>query len=264
MKEEKEKIAFGTEEWCSRTTNIINGCEHDCKYCYAKSIAIRFKRKTPDTWVEEIVNDTNLDKKFSKVEGMVMFPSTHDITPGNLQYSLQHLYSILCSGNEVLIVTKPHLWVVESICEVFKDYKDKILFRFTIGSTSNQVLKFWESGAPTYEERKQSVIHAYKKGFQTSLSCEPMLDNNVEGVVNDLQDYITDTIWIGKMNFLKSRLKMNGYSDSISIQKANELLAMQSDESIIDLVERLKDNPKIRWKESIKKVLNSKNELLKL
>lgn len=264
MKEEKEKIAFGTEEWCSKTTNIINGCEHDCKYCYAKSIAIRFKRKTPDTWVEEIVNDTNLDKKFSKVEGRVMFPSTHDITPDNLQYSLQHLQSILCAGNEVLIVTKPHLEVIEKLCEEFIDYKDKILFRFTIGSTNNEVLKFWEPGAPTYEERKQSVIHAYKNGFQTSLSCEPMLDDNVEGVVNDLQDYITDTIWIGKMNFLKSRLKMNGYSDTLTIQKANELLAMQSDDRIVDLVERLKDNPKIHWKESIKKVLNRKNELLKL
>lgn len=261
MKEEKEKIPFGTEEWCSRTTNIISGCEHDCKYCYAKSIAIRFKRKTPDTWVEEIVNDTNLDKKFPKVEGRVMFPSTHDITPDNLQYSLQHLQNILYAGNEVLIVTKPHLWVVGSICEVFKDHKDKILFRFTIGSTNNEVLKFWESGAPSYEERKQSVIHAFNCGFQTSLSCEPMLDDNVEGIVNDLQDFITDTIWIGKMNFLKSRLKMNGYSDSISIQKANELLAMQSDESIIDLVDRLKNIPEIRWKESIKKVLYSNNKL---
>ena len=259
MKKEKEKIPFGTEEWCSKTTNIVSGCSNDCKYCYAKSIAIRFKRKTHTDWKEEVVNDKYLDKSFPEVEGMVMFPSTHDITPGNLQYSLQHLQNILCAGNEVLIVTKPHLWVVESICEVFKDYKDKILFRFTIGSTNNEVLKSWESGAPSYEERKQSVIHAYKRGFQTSLSCEPMLDNNVEGVVNDLQDYITDTIWIGKMNFLKARLKMNGCGDSYSMQKAEELISMQSDSNILALVERLKKNPKIRWKESIKKVMMKKN-----
>jgi len=193
-----------------------------------------------------------------------MFPSTHDITPDNHQYSLQHLHSILSVGNEVLIVTKPHLSVVKAICDKFEEFKSQILFRFTIGSTDNEILKFWEPGAPDYQERKQSVMHAYEKGFQTSLSCEPMLDDNVEEIVTDLQDYISDTIWIGKMNFLKGRLKMNGYSDSITIQKANELLTMQSDESIIDLVERLKDNPKIRWKESIKKVLNSKNELLKL
>ena len=255
MKEKKERIPFGTEEWCSKTTNIINGCEHDCKYCYAKSIAIRFKRKTPSNWKEEILNEKYLDKRFPKVEGRVMFPSSHDITPGNLQYSLQHLHNILSTGNEVLVVTKPHLWVVESICEVFKDYKDKILFRFTIGSTNNEILRFWEPGAPDYEERKQSVIHAYKMGFQTSLSCEPMLDDNIEEVVKDLQDYITDTIWIGKMNFLPKRLKTNGFTDSITIQKANELIAMQSDEKILELVERLKDYPKIQWKESIKKII---------
>lgn len=253
-----------TEEWCSKTTNIISGCEHDCKYCYAKEIAIRFKRKTPETWFNEEIKYKSLNQKFPKVDGRLMFPSTHDITPGNLQYSLQHLHSILSTGNEVLIVTKPHLSVVKAICDKFEEFKSQILFRFTIGSSDNEVLKFWEPGAPDYQERKQSVMHAYEKGFQTSLSCEPMLDDNVNDIVCDLQDYITDTIWIGKMNFLKGRLKMNGYSDSITLQKANELLTMQSDESIIDLVERLKDNPKIRWKESIKKVLNSKNELLKL
>ncbi len=252
---EKEKLKFGTEEWCSRTTNIISGCEHDCKYCYAKEIAIRFQRKTPSDWTKEVVNHKYLDKKFPKVEGRVMFPSTHDITPGNLQYSLEHLHSILSAGNEVLIVSKPHLWVIETICEVFKDYKDKILFRFTVGSIDNEVLLFWEPGAPMYEERKSALIHAFENGFQTSLSCEPMLDENVEDIVCDLQDFITETIWVGKMNFLHKRLKINGYSDKFTMQKANELLAMQSDEKILELVDKLNDNPKIRWKESIKKVL---------
>ncbi len=252
MKE--EKLKFGTEEWCSKTTNYISGCSNDCKYCYAKQIAIRFGRKTPATWVNEEINHKVLNKKFGRVSGKVMFPSTHDITPTNLNYSIQFLKNILSAGNEVLIVTKPHLEVVEKLCEEFVDYKDKILFRFTIGSMDNNTLKFWEPGATTYEERKKSVIHAFEKGYQTSLSCEPMLDDNVESVVNELQDYITETIWIGKMNFLKGRLAINGHVESM--QKANELIEMQSDEKIIALVERLKDNPKIRFKESIKKVLN--------
>ena len=29
-------------EWCSYTWNPITGCYHDCEYCYAKGIAIRF------------------------------------------------------------------------------------------------------------------------------------------------------------------------------------------------------------------------------
>jgi len=261
MKEEKDKIPFGTEEWCSKTTNFTSGCQNDCKYCYAKQIAIRFGRKTPETWVNEEINHKSLNQKFKKIEGRIMFPSTHDITPTNLNYSIQFLKNILSVGNEVLIVTKPRLDVVKALCSELIDYKDKIIFRFTIGSTDSEVLKFWEPGASDFQERKQSVIHAFEKGFQTSLSCEPMLDDKVEGVVNELQNYITETIWVGKMNFLKSRLAINGFSDSLSMQKADELIAMQSDDKIFELYHRLKDNPKIQWKESIKKVL-LKNDII--
>lgn len=260
MKEEKEKIPFGVAEW-GKSANYVSGCQNDCKYCYAKQIAIRFGRKTPATWINEDVNHKSLNQKFKKIEGKIMFPSTSDITPTNLNYSIQFLKNMLSVGNEVLIVTKPRLDVVKALCSELIDYKDKIIFRFTIGSTDSEVLKFWEPGASDFQERKQSVIHAFEKGFQTSLSCEPMLDDKVEGVVNELQNYITETIWVGKMNFLKSRLAINGHADSLSMQKADELIAMQSDDKILELYHRLKGNPKIQWKESVKKVL-IKNDIV--
>ena len=37
----------GTQEWAASNVNIQDGCEHDCRYCYAKTMAIRFKRATP-------------------------------------------------------------------------------------------------------------------------------------------------------------------------------------------------------------------------
>ena len=59
----KKKTAFGTREWASANINISNGCYNDCKYCYSKSMAIRFKRKTPENWTEEVIVDT-ADRKF--------------------------------------------------------------------------------------------------------------------------------------------------------------------------------------------------------
>ena len=67
---------------------------------------------------------------------------------------------------------------------------------------------------------------------------------------------VTDAIWIGKPNQLLARLRMNGITDSESIIKAKELMASLSDEWIRELFEVYKDNPKIKWKESIKKVVN--------
>lgn len=249
------KQVFGTQEWAVKNANFINGCHHNCKYCYSKEMAIRFKRKTPSNWQDEEVDNKQMLKKWKRVDGMIMFPSSHDITPVNLQLSIEFLQNLLKSGNEVLIVTKPHYSAIKEICYRFIDYKSKILFRFTIGSTDSSILKYWEPNAPSFAERKRSLIYAYKNGFSTSVSCEPMLDNSIEKLVKTLLPYITDSIWIGKANFLLRRLKLNGFTDDETFSKANELIALQSDINIKKLYNKLKSNEKIKWKESIKKVV---------
>ncbi len=246
---------FGAYEWADSTLNIINGCNHNCKYCFSREMASRFKRKDPNSWENEELNLKQFNQSIPHKAGVIMFPSTHDITPGNLQYTLPYLVRVLKKGNRVLIVSKPHLECVTSICSACAEYRDQILFRFTIGSRDNRVLSFWEPNAPDYEERKKALRYAFDNGFRTSLSCEPMLDDNVEAIIDDLQDYVTDTIWVGKMNFVLRRLRANGYSDIESIAAANRIMEIQSDEKIVSLVIRLCDNSKIRWKDSIKAVL---------
>ncbi|HPD96162.1 MAG TPA: radical SAM protein [Tenuifilaceae bacterium] len=250
-----EKQVFGTYEWAVKNANYISGCSHDCKYCYSREMAIRFKRKTTKNWKIEEVNNKQLEKKAKKVDGIIMFPSSHDITPENLSNTVRFLDKLLKADNEVLIVTKPHMIVIKTICEKFLDYKNKILFRFTIGSKNSDTLKFWEPNAPDFTERKSCLKYAFDKGFSTSVSCEPMLDDNIEELVNELNPYITNSIWLGKMNFLLRRLKMNGIKDKETIDKANQLIDLQSDDRIKKLYNHLSSNKKVKWKESIKKVV---------
>lgn len=47
------KNVFGTKEWAVFNENLISGCEHHCHYCYAKEMAVRFKRKSPENWRKE-------------------------------------------------------------------------------------------------------------------------------------------------------------------------------------------------------------------
>lgn len=249
------KTVFGTAEWAVANANYLNGCSNDCKYCYSKDMAIRFKRKTPDTWKEEEVNWTAYNKIIRGKRGYIMFPSTHDITPKHLDLAISYLARLLLYGNSVLIVTKPSLECIKSICDTFTDYKEQILFRFTIGSVDSNTLKFWEPYAPDYSERKQSLIYAYYAGFKTSISCEPMLDNNIQAVIEDLSKYVTDAIWLGKMNFVLRRLRTNGHTDELTLKAANQILSWQSDDEIETLYNKYKDNPMIKWKESIKKVV---------
>jgi DNA repair photolyase len=151
----KDKPKFGTKEWSDYNVNCVSGCSHDCRYCYAKSMAIQYERKTPDNWKDEVIRTSQLSKKFMKRKDgkRFLFPTTHDITPTNLSACIQKLTRLLAPGNEGIIVTKPHLDCVKALCDVFPMFKDQFIFRFTIGSSNSDTLKFWEPGAPDFDER---------------------------------------------------------------------------------------------------------------
>jgi DNA repair photolyase len=246
---------FGTLEWATHNVNIINGCLHDCKYCYSKEMAIRFKRKTSETWRNEEL--TNIDTlKIPKNSGTVMFPSSHDLSPDFIDEEIKVIRLLLEANKKLLLVTKPHTQVIKNICDQFKDYRDSIIFRFTIGSASEDTLRFWEPNAPGFDERLESLKYSYNNGFKTSISCEPMLDNKTNDLIYKTLEYITDCIWIGKPNFLLRRLKMNGYEDSsIEFKKAKVLLELLSDDYIFELYNQFRTNKRIKWKESIKKIV---------
>ena len=218
-------------------------------------MAIRFKRKTSENWKQEEVNWEAYNKNLRYREGYIMFPSTHDITPEHLNLAIDFLKRLLSAGNKVLIVSKPSYPCIKHICDAFTEYKDQILFRFTIGSANSKTLRFWEPNAPDYNERKQALVYAFDAGYQTSISCEPMLDNKIDKVIDDLSQYVTDAIWLGKMNFAIRRLRTNGQLNAETQKAAEQLLEWQNDAIIKKLYKRYKDNPLIKWKESIKKIV---------
>ena len=188
-----------------------------------------------------------------------MFPTQHDITPENLDVTGKALRQMLMAGNEVLVVSKPHLSVIETLCRDLAGCKELILFRFTIGSMDDDTLALWEPGAPKFAERFASLQHAHDAGYFTSVSMEPLLETDEDAVValvEKLQPFITDSIWIGKMNQVRARLSVNGFGKDETIQEAADaIIASQTDARIRSLYARMEGWDKLRWKESIKKVV---------
>ena len=250
----KEERISGTKEWASFTANLDLGCAADCKYCYAKAAAVRYKRCTPDGWKEP-----KASAKFPHVpmrDGTLMFPSSHDITDRNVDRAIEFLLSILEKRQcKILIVTKPHLTVIRKLMAALKGYKKRILFRFTIGSPDERVLKFWEPGAPTYAERVACLSLAHSQGWQTSVSCEPTLDFplQMEKIINDLAQFVTDAIWIGMMNKSDSRLKLNGHPEALDAH--GKLAAAWTNEMVKEFYEEHKNNPVVKWKDSVKAIV---------
>lgn len=184
-----------------------------------------------------------------------MFPTTHDITEANLSDCQEVLNKLLRAGNQVLIVSKPHLKCVKALCHGLETYKDQILFRFTIGSADDAVLSFWEPHAPSYRERIDSLRWAHDHGFKTSVSCEPMLDGNIQKVIDGARPYVTDAIWLGRVNKIKNSLALNAPGNKQAVAKADQLLALQTDQWVMELYKTHKDDPLIKYKDSIKKVV---------
>lgn len=248
-------VISGTKEWAVANVNCVDGCSHNCRYCYARYMQCdRLKRIKVEDWPNERIRQKDVDAPHKKLyDGRVMLPTTHDITPTNVSACLVVLRKLLVAGNRVLIVSKPHESVVWFLCKELLEWRSQILFRFTIGAMYDSILEYWEPGAPRYLERLNALMCAYDKAYATSVSIEPMLDaSNVLWLVKNLKPYVSDTIWIGKMNKPEQRVKAKTWEDR---ERLRLIIEGQTDEKIKAIYESLKGEPKVRWKESIKSVV---------
>lgn len=244
----------GTREWAVKNVNCVNGCEHNCRYCYARWNAVeRFHRIEEGEWETPHVRQKDVRKQYGKIDGQIMFPTTHDITPAVLEPCMVVLENLLRPGNQVLVVSKPHLDCIQAICDKFDKYKDQILFRFTIGAMNDAILRYWEPGAPCFAERVSALVYAWKHGFDTSVSVEPMLDSeNVVTMFHALKPVVTHSIWIGRMNKIASRVKIETNEDKAFV---TSIEWGQREQRVVEIYHQLKNEPLVRWKESFKEVL---------
>lgn len=224
----KEFKTKGTKEWADKNINFQQGCSNNCLYCYAKCMALQYKRiKNESEWKNEIFNQKAINKTMFKHVGFrYMFPSTHDITINNFIPAIQMIKNITACENEILITSKPNLKTIEAICDYFNtipemnfrtmgmenaqmidlrrvNAKAYIQFRFTITTIGDSMRRIWEENAPTFEERLSCLKYAYGKGYKTSISIEPYLENP-SLIIKEVEPYTTESIWVGIMN--KSKL----------------------------------------------------------
>jgi len=191
----------GTKEWADWNLNVYKGCSNNCRYCYAKFMALQFKRiKSEAEWAFPVLNKKVVDQSFRKRKGRGMFPTAHDITPQTYMYYSVVLLRLLRAGNEVLITSKPSIVMIKMLCKRIMMWTDKVQFRFTITSMNDSLLKYWERSAPNYQNRKDSLIYAFNEGFKTSVSIEPYLDIDPIPLIKELAPYCTESLWIGFMN----------------------------------------------------------------
>ncbi len=262
-----------TREWAENSANVCLGCRHGCLYCYAAEIAARFGRRARDGWSDsERVNRAAVESlKGRRFGGRVMFPATHDITPGNWEACLQALGYLLAAHNDVLVVTKGGEAVVNLVGMEMHDaglQRDgcrwpKPEMRFSITCEDDRIREFWEPGAPTIGERFGGLKWACHWGMPTSVSVEPLLEPHAAvEMVSGLETFCRSDahgrggeIWIGKARQLKRRTAWARGRVTGLDRAVRHLEAEQADDVVMGVYEKLKDHPKVRWKDSYAAVI---------
>jgi len=238
-------------DWRGKAVNFCYGCSNDCRYCYVTDMGCKFGWSSLESRSNMVVRKRDVNKKHKNYGCQVMFPSSHDITPQVLDPAVKVLHNLLDAGNErILIVSKPHMQCITTLCQEFSEYKDKLIFRFTIGSLDNNVLSYWEPGAPSAEERFQCLMHAHQKGFQTSVSMEPMLDHEEIGpIIQTIRPYVNHSIWLGIMSprlyFLKNNFGKE-FNDAL-----NTIYEKETPEKLFEIYHKYVNDPLVRFTASI-------------
>lgn len=249
-----DKPIRGTREWAVAAVDCCRGCPHDCRYCYARYDQVQKRGLlTAEEWRVCRVCTEDVGRDWPRYPGQVMFPTNHDILPENLEACTTVIGGLIAAGNRVLVVTKPHLACIKELCRVFIRQRGDLLFRFTITARDPALLAFWEPGAPGYDERKRSLELAHVAGFATSVSIEPMLDSkDVVAMVQELLPWVSHSIWLGSMNRIAERVTIDSTETEEQVQR---IVAGQTEEKIRSIYRQLREEPLVRWKESIKSVL---------
>lgn len=204
----------GTGEWASYNANYSKRCLNNClAYCYAAAMAVRFNQiQDRSEWKDMVNKDfisitgttkegkTISSKRTDRLyDGLIMTPTSHDITPLNIDLAKKYYLELLQAGNSLLIVTKPNPKVIKELAIHLQDYKTKIVWRLSITNLNQELRKKWECGASAWWHRIETLQWLYNNNYQTSVSIEPFLENPIP-IVKKVLPFVTEKIWVGPMN----------------------------------------------------------------
>jgi len=236
--------------------NIVVGCPNRCRYCYARAAAKCYGRIHDfDEWGRTYLrlNRGGMAATVGKHYGTVRFPTTHDITPRFLDKCITAIRNLLAGGNDVIVCSKPRLDCIKRLCREFANDRAHLEFRFTIGAMDDDILHFWEPGAPGFKERFECLKLAYRKGFRASVNIEPMLDApNMVKLFRKLVPYVNVFINIGIMCKVRRNVTPRTQEEKAAVCQIEE---NQANDRVRSIYEQLKVQELVRWSPEIRKIL---------
>lgn len=169
--------------WCNYTQRLDTygcGCQHDCSYCYAKSLlSFRGMWDSKKPKKSNLLSIKNTLRKLPKSSVLRLGSMTDCFQPieKTERITFETIKMLNYYKLNYLIVTKNS---VVSNPEYLNIYDKKLShFQITITSTDNsKSIKYEKASLPT--ERIKSIETLYNLGFDITLRLSPFIESNID------------------------------------------------------------------------------------
>ena len=209
----KPKGAAG--EYAEMAVNIYKGCQHACRYCYCPK-TMRIPR-------EQFIKNANPKKDFTQKfrnECQKLPENTPEIhlsfigdcyQPAEMDLMLtRSAIEILIENNlSFTVLTKGGLRAVRDF-DLLESHS-KCSFGSSLVFLDQKRADHYELGAAKISERIKAIEMAHRKGVQTWVSLEPVIDPNQALEVIREVDSIVDHWKIGNLNHFNAGINNAGW-----------------------------------------------------
>lgn len=211
--------------WCKYTTRLDTygcGCQHDCSYCYAKSLLnFRGLWNSNSPKVADFLEIKNCISKIPRTEVVKLGGMTDCFMPIELKNRITYKTIQLLNHYRIhyLIVTKSEIVSNDEYMQIYD--KRFAHFQITITSTNNETSKKIEN-ASLPNKRISSIEKLYKNGFDVSIRLSPFIPEFIDlKIINSIKcnkiliEFLKVNHFIKKwfdIDYSKYSLKYGGYN----------------------------------------------------
>ena len=225
---------------CHYTTRLDTygcGCQHDCKYCYAKSL-LDFRglwnSQKPVVGNMKQIRNAIIKAKKSGVKVLRLGGMTDCFQPMELQYRTTYQTIRLLNKYKIgyLIVTKSHLVANEEYMKIY----DKDLAHFQITTTcldDNMYKKLDYEKASLPSKRIEAIKKLQDAGYDVAIRLSPLIEKYIDfdklnklGIEKAIVEFLRVNHWIKKwfdIDYSKFTLKENGY-EHLQLEEKKRIL----------------------------------------
>jgi DNA repair photolyase len=203
------------------TWNPVQGCDHGCTWCWAKSLKSRYSQSFEPKLVEKYLRD-----RFPHDDSWIFVCSTGDLfSYGVKDEWIKAVLEKINSdgeGNRFLLQTKNPTRILDFF---YLMDKKRYVFGTTLESTSDT----GTTKAPPLEMRAHTMMNFKEMGYTTFLSLEPLADFDIETMLHWISVIKPEAIEIGLENYTHiltppTGLKVKVFRDELDKMGVNYIL----------------------------------------